>query len=42
MGDEDQKNETVADNTRGSNEPERDLSLKDFLFRLDKEVGNRV
>ena len=42
VGDEDQKNETVADNTRGSNEPERDLSLKDFLFRLDKEVGNRV
>ena len=42
VGDEDQKNETVADNTRGSNEPERDLPLKDFLFRLDKEVGNRV
>ena len=42
VGDKDQKNETVADNTRGSNEPERDLPLKDFLFRLDKEVGNRV
>ena len=42
VGDEDQKNETVADNTRGSNEPERGLPLKDFLFRLDKEVGNRV
>ncbi len=42
VGDEDKQNETVADNTRGSSEPERDLPLEDFLLRLAEEVGKRV
>ena len=42
VGDEDKQNETVADNTRGGSEPERDLPLKEVLLRLTEEVGNRV
>ena len=42
VGDEDIQNNTVADNTRNSDEPERGLSVKDFLLRLSEEVEKKV
>ena len=42
VGDEDIQNNTVADNTRNSDEPERGLSVNDFLLRLNEEVEKKV
>ena len=42
VGDEDIKNNTVADNNRNSDQPERGLSVKDFLNRLNEEVEKKV
>ena len=42
MGDEDIKNNTVADNIRNSDEPERGLPKQDFLLRLNEEVEKKV
>ena len=42
VGDEDIKNNTVADNNRNSDQPERGLSVKDFLNRLIEEVEKKV
>ena len=42
VGDNDAANGTVGVNARGSNKPERDVSLADFSARLVAEVGERV
>ena len=42
VGDEDIKNNTVADNIRNGDEPERGLSIQDFLLRLNEEVEKKV
>ena len=42
VGDEDVKNNTVADNIRNNDEPERGLSIQDFLLRLNEEVEKKI
>ena len=42
VGDEDIKNNTVANNNRNSEQPERGLSVKDFLNRMNEEVEKKV
>jgi len=41
VGDDDVANDTVGDNARGSDKPERDLPLDEFVGRLAALVAER-
>ena len=41
VGKDDVANETVGENVRGSDEPERDLPFTEFISRLTAEVEER-